>query len=292
MQANAILEVKPIDAALRIVPRPVSAPMRVSLAVASYTPLLRTGVMTTEEFLQVAHDLGFRDIEVCDRTVASRSPDYLTWFRSELRRLDLRVVCLDIRNDFTHADPRRRAASIEATVDWIETARTLGARLARVWAGMASADDGATRRVIDSLRQVVPAAAERGVVLALENHGGVTANPDNVVRIVDTVGSPSLGTCPDFGWFAPDDRLSGFRKLVARAVHVHAKTHALDAGGEDPEIDYRALGQVARDVGYRGFLSIEYEGPGADVAARTRGVEQTRELIDQHFLFGTSHARP
>jgi hypothetical protein len=43
--------------------------------------------------------------------------------------------------------------------------------------------------VIDSVNQCPSRAEERGVVLGLENHWGLTATPESVNRIVESIDS-------------------------------------------------------------------------------------------------------
>lgn len=75
--------------------------------------------------------------------------------------------------------------------------------------------------------------------LLIENHGGISGNPDNVVRILEEVGSDYLGTCPDFGNFPAEIRYEGLSKLAKYAVVVHAKTYEFDESGEETTIDMK-----------------------------------------------------
>ncbi len=254
---------------------------RICLGVASYTPLLRSGSLDLEGFLTTAQRLHFRLVEVCDKSIASTEPEYLETIRRRAETLGLRIACVDIRNDFTSKDGLRLRDSIDHTRVWLRVAQMLGARVVRVWGGRASADDAAVARVVTSFRELVPEAKAAGVRMGLENHGGVTENPDQVLRIIDRVGSPWLGTCPDFGWLAQDDRVTGLRKLFPVAVHAHAKTHSFTPAGADPEIDYAKIGDIARENNYCGLLAVEYEGNDCPA---DEGVEKTLALLRKHFM--------
>jgi len=44
------------------------------------------------------------------------------------------------------------------------------------------------------------------------------------------------------------------------AKGVHAKTHLFDANGNDLETDFYRMFKIIKKSGYRGWVSIEYEG--------------------------------
>ena len=46
---------------------------------------------------------------------------------------------------------------------------------------------------IECIEQCLPAAEKAGMMLALENHWGLTTRPENLLRICNAVRSPWLG---------------------------------------------------------------------------------------------------
>lgn len=72
------------------------------------------------------------------------------------------------------------------------------------------------------------------------------------------------GHIPDFGWLWSEERPRGLDALFPHAVHAHAKTHYFDDKGQETEIDYAAIGALARRCGDCGLFSVEYEGSGED----------------------------
>jgi len=112
----------------------------------------------------------------------------------------------------------------------------------------------ATKWTIESLKSCLSYAEERGVVIALENHGGITARADNVIKIVKGVDSPWFGLNLDLGNYkkSPYDEIA---KTVPYAVHIHGKVSL--AGGA--KLDYQMVKKVLETGGYNGFISVEYE---------------------------------
>ncbi len=57
----------------------------------------------------------------------------------------------------------------------------------------------------------------------IENHGGVSNQPEAILRIIQEVNSPNLRTSPDFGNFPPEERYDSLQKLAPYAFLIYAK---------------------------------------------------------------------
>jgi sugar phosphate isomerase/epimerase len=163
-------------------------------------------------------------------------------------------------------------------------AETLVMRLGHIFRKNMSARIGGLesklRRAVDSLRVIVPAAADRGIRIGIENHWGISGDPRNIIRIIEAVHSPYLGTCPDRGNFPRGvDPLAGLEALAPRAVILHAKSYGFRQDGEEKSIDYRSCLAVFRRNGFDGPVTVEYEGLGDDI----KGCRLTREIILRHW---------
>src|SRR5207248_4715841 len=116
-------------------------------------------------------------------------------------------------------------------------------------------------------QECVVYGTERGVTVALENHGGVTGTAAQVQKFLDAIDSPWFGLNLDFGNFRVDP-YAEFAQVAPRAVTSHAKvTTRLGEGRED--VDYGRVKAIMDRAGYRGYLSVEFEekeDPRAGVA--------------------------
>ena len=101
----------------------------VSLAVVCFGDELKTGARSTLEFLDAAVSLGFRSVELCDRSV--RDPATV---RQALRDRDLAMPSIALRNDFT-GDRASVGDNVDHLISWLTIAASFGCRLARVWTG-------------------------------------------------------------------------------------------------------------------------------------------------------------
>jgi sugar phosphate isomerase/epimerase len=132
--------------------------------------------------------------------------------------------------------------------------------------------------VADAIRQCLSLAQERGVVLALENHWGLTATPDQVLRILREVDSPWLRVTLDCGNFL-DDPYTKLAQLAPYAVQVHAKTYYGGGVWYTLELDYGRIAALLRAVGFTGYVTLEYEGKEDPLV----GVPRSVEMLRQHF---------
>jgi L-ribulose-5-phosphate 3-epimerase len=114
-------------------------------------------------------------------------------------------------------------------------------------------------------------------MIGVENHGGLTATAEGLVRVLKAVSSDWVGALLDFGNYSKDP-YAEFELTAPYTVMTHAKPTANFAGTRG-WVDYRRVADIMRKAGYRGFLSIEYEEPGQDAmievprfAAYLRGI--------------------
>src|SRR5437870_669114 len=132
------------------------------------------------------------------------------------------LICLSIHQNFVSPKEEERQRNIDHTIKCIELAYQLGVPCIRLnsgrWNTIASFDDLMKARgeepvlpghtedegfkwCIDSIEKCLPKAEEAGVVLALENHWGLSRTPEGLLRILDGVKSPWLGGLMDTGNF-------------------------------------------------------------------------------------------
>ncbi|MDX1931981.1 MAG: sugar phosphate isomerase/epimerase family protein [Capsulimonadales bacterium] len=233
-----------------------------------------------ETVIERASDLGVQGVEVLHRQMESEERDYLHRLKRHAFRNGVDLVCLSIHQNFVLPDPEARKTHIDHTIRCIEIAHEMGVPCIRLnsgrWGTVDSFDrlmelrgeepplpghteDEAFAWCIDATERCVESAGKYGVTLALENHWGLTREPEGVLRIVDAIDSPWLSVLADTGNFLeePYDR---FERLAARAIYVHAKTYF--GGGEwyTLDLDYRRIAAILAAARYRGYVSLEFEG--------------------------------
>ena len=91
-------------------------------------------------------------------------------------------------------------------------------------------EEQAVARAIEGIKASLPYAAEKGVTLALENHGGITATPDADPQAGQGVDAPNFGVNLDTGNFHGDDPYADLAELAPYAVNVQVKTEIQPQG--------------------------------------------------------------
>jgi sugar phosphate isomerase/epimerase len=103
-------------------------------------------------------------------------------------------------------------------------------------------------------------AGRHGVVLGIENHGGIVAKPEQLLSIVREVKSPWLGINLDTGNFNTEDPYADFTRCAPYAVNVQVKGEIRRAGQTKSEpADLKRFCHILRDANYQGWVALEYE---------------------------------
>jgi sugar phosphate isomerase/epimerase len=233
--------------------------------------------------IDLADEFGFDGIELLlyqleQNDLLSRSRRMA--YKRRAQRLGLPLMGLSTHQGFVTPDRQRRTYNIDRTIAQIEIAYDLGIPTMRVNTGtwgtskdfdelMANrgiepplpgyTDEDAFPWVIEAFEKCLPTAERCGVVLGLENHWGLGLTPEGILRIVGAVDSPWLRITADTGNFLDDpyDRLA---KLAPHTVLVQAKTYLGGGQWYTLDLDYARIGRILNEHGYRGWISLEFEG--------------------------------
>ena len=205
---------------------------------------------------------------------------YLIGLRSHCFRQGLAVSGTAIRNDFGHSETAARNRELEHVRRWIDHAATLHAPMIRIFAGhgqKGNSPEQTHELMVEGIQKSCEYAGKHGIYLALENHGGVTASADGLLKLVRDVDSPWLGVNLDTGNFRfggePYEQMEAVAKY---AVNVQVKVVVKDADGKPQPMDFPRLKKILTDANYRGFVVLEYEEPGDVPAECRRYVQQMR----------------
>lgn len=235
--------------------------IKIGCAAYSYRIYLQDGRMRYEDFIKEMYRIGLDGVELTLYWLPSKDKSY---FR-ELKRVALfygmPISGAGISTNFCNPSVEERNKEVEKVREGLGIAHELGAPCLRVFGGPVPkgySEDEAMKWVIEALQSCVKYAEENGVVIALENHGGITSTADNVVKIIECVDSPWVRVNLDLGNYRGESLYEEAAKTVPYAVHTHAKVNAR-RGEERVEIDYNRIKDILKSKGYNGFLSIEYE---------------------------------
>jgi sugar phosphate isomerase/epimerase len=287
--AAAALAVDTVGTATATAATPARSRKRIKLAIASYSYWhFRTAKVPIETVIEQAAEIGVEGVDILHRqmdipekeplTAAHRA--YLQKLKRHAFRNGISLPCLSIHQDFVDPDPEYLRQQIAHTHKCIEIAYELGVPCIRLNSGRWNTikdfdelmkargiepilpgftEDDGFKWCIDSIQQCLSKAEQCGVVLALENHWGLTGTPEGLLRIVRAIPSPWLGVLMDTGNFLenPYDKLA---MIAPHTVYVQAKTYY--GGGEwyTLDLDYKRIAGILARAGYTGFVSLEMEG--------------------------------
>ena len=254
-----------------------------------------------EKVIQHASDLGFDGVEILHRQMENDSVAYMNKLKRMAFDRGLSLPLLSIHQNFLQPDTAKRKADIEHTFRCIDLAVQMGIPCVRMntgsWGTVKNkrqtdyyqtgieppiegyTDEDGIRWTIEGMQECLAYAEKAGVVLALENHWGLSSNIGYLLRIYEALkDSPSMGLNVDTGNFvgAPYDPL---QKLAPHASIVQAKTYFGGGTFYDKEMDYPRIGKIFRDAGFKGWVSLEFEGKEDPHSA----VPKSLELLQQAF---------
>ncbi|MBX7106429.1 MAG: sugar phosphate isomerase/epimerase [Gemmataceae bacterium] len=234
------------------------------------------------QFADWAADLGLGAIEVTTYYIPETTPAWLAKFKRHCTRRGLDVSGLATNTDFCVADPAKREAEVKKAGNWLAVAEYLGAKTLRVFGGVAPRGDTldvARQRSIECLKKLCEEAPKHGVVVAVENHGGITATAEQVLALLDGVKSDWLGINLDTGNFHTADPYADLAKAAPHAVVVQMKTDVMIGGKPKTEIDMPRTIDILRAAKYRGYVALEYEGSQEPKVAIPKYIQQLRQLL-------------
>lgn len=258
--------------------------MRVSVTIYSLNQYFQQGKMDVKSFVEYSGSLGFDAVDLGyywkdEEKEIKLVPDWL-------RENNLTLAAYIVGNDFAQ-EKEKRKEQISLVKQGIERASQLKTKIVRVFVGDLKPgfpDYQATKDVlISSFKEVSSFARDKGITLALENHGKLCAKPEQILDLLGEVNSPNLKLNLDIGNFlrANEDPVSSVKKLVHLAVHTHIKDFKKVKGKTVPtvlgegDVNLDGCLRTLKENGYQGYFSLEYE---AEVDSKT-GVERSLQTL-------------
>ena len=280
--------------------QPPAAPGPIRFAVSTYSYWhFEKEKYPVQKVVEQAASLGFEGVELLHVQMDNETPAYLHQLKQAAFRRGLSLPMLSIHQDFVSPDPKERQAAVDHTKKCIGLAARLGTPAVRLnsgrWNTIESFDDlmkakgdeppikgytdaDAFTWCIDAINQCLPDAEAAGVVLALENHWGLSTRVENLLKIYKSVNSPWLGINLDTGnW--PGDPYEGIEALAPYATIVQAKTYYGGGVWYTLDLDYPRIAKILKEAGYKGWVSLEMEGKELADTAVPKSLEVLRKAF-------------
>jgi gluconolactonase len=263
-------------------------PGMISCDTYSLRQLFGDGKLTLETAPELYARLDIPGLTYNDMFFPSWDQGYLDKLNAAMAKYGRTPTCLIMEGDLANSDDAAWERQIQENTMELRAAAYLGCPVVRMnVGGTGDAERDATfgvERVAAAFNRMLPLAKELNIKLTIENHGGVSATAENILRIIELTDPAWVGSCLDFGNWPADVRYESCRKLAPHAYHAHCKARSFDAAGEDEGIEFGRILAYLRAAGYDRALSIEFEGRGDPV----QGVEKSRDLLLRYWPAGAN----
>lgn len=261
---------------------PGKARFRTGLVAYSYRRPLEAKAMTYEDLIKVAVETGTDGIDLTVYWLAGTGDDVLLPLRRFAYRNRVEIYSIGTRVRLAQPTPALMDKELADLRKWVDVAQKLGASHVRVFGG--SKPDGATLDqsiafAAETLKRGAEYSGARGIVLGLEDDGGITEFAKETIEIVRRADSPWAGMNLDIGNFRPPKVYDQIDMSIPFAVSTHIKTEvALDDGKTRAPVDLDRVFSMFARQGYRGYMGLEYEASGDPAAAVPELLRRLKEI--------------
>lgn len=274
-----------VGSAIDPIKRPSAKPdLKLSVAAYGFRDVLdlKKPKITLFDFIDMAADWPVEAVELTSYYFAETTDAYLDKLRAAATKRKLAISGVPVGNNFCLRDDAKRNAEIVKLKEWTVRAAKLGAKTVRIFAGNLEKGDtleSAQKRVVAAMNECCEVAAKHGILLALENHGGITATPEQLLALVKPVSSPALGVNIDTGNFKTPDPYADVAKIAPYGVVCQVKTEVTPAGKKTEEADLGRFVTILKDANYHGYVVLEYEAKEDPKVAVPRALKELKKLI-------------
>lgn len=256
-----------------------------SVAGYSYNRLLKgdNAPLTLMDFVRDCAAMGADAVEPTSYYFPTPvTPEYLAELKRQCFLLGLDISGTAVGNEFCHPGGPKRDQQLAHVRQWVDYAAQMGAPVIRIFSG--AAQEGQTkaeaqRLAVEAIEASCHYAGTRGIMLALENHGGLTTTADDLLELTEAVQSPWFGVNLDTGNFHSRDVYGDLKRLAPYAVNVQVKVMIRPEGEPEQPADFHRLASILRESGYRGYVVLEYEEKEDPRAACPKWFAQLREAF-------------
>lgn len=234
--------------------------LRPALCAYSFRNELAKGTLKYEDLVRIAAE---NDLDGVDMTVywfPNTEDSFLMPLKRAAYKAGVEIYSISVRTELTKPVGETRDKSLADLKKWVDVAAKLGAGHIRVFGGAVpkgSTEEDAANWVAEMLGPAGEYAGQHGVILGLENHGGITDKAETIVKIVKKVASPWVGINLDTANFKTKI-YEQIEMIAPLAVNVQVKAMVRDENGP-AESDWERVAKMLVGNGYRGYLALEYE---------------------------------
>lgn len=231
----------------------------------SFNSVLRSGEMTFYDMMEFAANIGLDAVDLTGYYFSSYpdppSNSELFGLKRKALELGLNIAWTGVRNNFVNPDADTRKVDSAMIREWLAVSSSLGATIMRVFTGKYNVDDGFSKNevkewLVDEYKTCAQFAAEKGVIVGLQNHNEFLFTSEEIIDIIKRVDSEWFGLILDIGSLHAENPYDEIEKLAPYANYWFIKEHIFPSGIKTP-VDMEKIAAIIKNQGYRGYISFE-----------------------------------
>jgi L-ribulose-5-phosphate 3-epimerase len=231
----------------------------ISIAQWALVEEIRAGKWKTLDFPRIAReDFEVNGIEFVNTLFEVPTQGYLRKLKDNAEEycVDMVLIMCDDEGDGAADKAKDQKQFVINHRKWIDIAKYLGCHAIRTnCRGPQNADKKeALKSASDTYNYLLEYAMTANISVLIENHGGVSNDPDWMVELMKKVNNPLFGTYPDWRRPAPDfDNYAYLEKTLPYAKGMSYRNQPTD------ELTIKMI-ELSKNSGYKGWYGIESTG--------------------------------
>ncbi len=267
---------------------PADRKFRISLAEWSIHRAIQSKMLTNLDFPRIARDqFNIEGLEFVNALWSSPTAGYIQRLKKSMADTGTKGVLImcDDEGSMGHSVKEERFKAARNHFKWVDYAAELGCHSIRT--NMRSDMEPKTPEEIssfigycaESFAYLCDYGKKAGLNIIIENHGGLSSDPEVLVRLMKMVNLPNFGLLPDFGnFYGKIDRYEGVAQMMPYAKGVSFKCLDFLPDGTHPKFDLARLLNIALSAGYHNWVGIEFEG---EHMSEYEGIAAAKKLLDR-----------
>ena len=245
----------------------------ISIAQWALVDEIREGIWKTLDFPKVAReDFDINGIEFVNTLFEVPHMQYLNQLKknADAYGVTMILIMVDAEGDPCSPDQKVRKQFGINHRKWIDVAAYLGCHSIRTncRGSEADSDENNLSWAMDSYNMLLEYAAEAGINVLIENHGGVSNDADWMVQLITKVDHPLFGSYPDWRGPGPDfDNVGYLEKMLPYAKGMSYRNQPTE------ELSAKMI-KLSKELGYTGWYGIESTGREA--------IRQGKEILTKN----------
>jgi len=271
-------------AMMAALPLEKKARLRPALCAYSFRTELQGKSMTYEDLVTKAVEWEIDGLDMTVYWLPTTERQWLLDLRRKAFRMGVEIYSISVRTELTKSVQADRDAQVAEIRKWVDVAAALGAGHIRIFGGNVPKgvpEEQAVPWVVECLKRGGEYAGQHGVILGLENHGGICTRAERILEMVRKTDSPWVAINLDTGNF----RTEAFQQIetcLPYAANVQVKAEmTFDDGQRGPQDWDKVVSMIAAS-GYKGYLALEYEAKEPAPTAVPRLLGQLKQLTRKY----------